>query len=63
MGVYMNGGTQNRWFTRETPIAMDDLGVRLCEETSRWSHEGPLDEFSVTLPRDIGSDPSGGPAR
>ena len=33
MGISINGGTQNWWFTMENPIEMDDLWVPLFQET------------------------------
>jgi len=29
---------QNGWFTKETPIKMDDLGVPPFKETPKWMH-------------------------
>ena len=35
MGVSINGGTpQNRWFTWQHPIKINDLGVPLFQETT-----------------------------
>ena len=39
MGVSINGGTQNRWFTMGNPIKIDDLGVPLFQETSKWARD------------------------
>ena len=36
MEVSIDWGIQNGWLLIENPIKVDDLGVPLCQETTKW---------------------------